>query len=91
MLRAFCVTTDITSQYPFIRTKSPEVFVYPKAKTLCLSLRNMALVLSWDECSENFLDKSSHPKFTKINLTFPIKSVQFYVMLHRRPQVRFLP
>lgn len=68
MLRAFCVNTDITSQYPFLKTQSPEVFIYPKAKMLCLSLRDLALVLSWDECTESFLDNGSHPEFTKINM-----------------------
>jgi hypothetical protein len=51
-----------------MKTESPEVFVYPEAKMLCLSLKDLALVLSWDACTEGFLVNGDHPEFTKINM-----------------------
>lgn len=68
MLKACCCSADITSQYPFIKTASSDVFVFPEAKILCLVLEDLALVLSWDDCTDSFLDKGGHPKFTKINI-----------------------
>ena len=53
MLRIFKVENDFVSRCPMDNTSCQAVFVHPDFDFLCIVLKSISFVISWDKCSGN--------------------------------------